>query len=87
MVPERPVWNRWCSVITDPMATNTREESKQAKTPLASELSALLNRYSRENKSGTPDFILAEYLIACLKAYEKGVVRTAEWHGVGMSDD
>lgn len=31
-----------------------------------SELTSLLNRHCKENGSGTPDFILAEYLFGCL---------------------
>lgn len=46
-----------------------------------SELSALINRESREGKSDTPDFIIAEFLVSCLSAYEKTVVRTNEWYG------
>lgn len=34
------------------------------------ELAELLNKYSVENRSSTPDFVLAEYLTACLLAYE-----------------
>ena len=47
----------------------------------ATELEALINRYSQENASNTPDFILAEYLLACLAAWNRGVVRRAEWYG------
>lgn len=36
-------------------------------------LSSLINRYSLENGSNTPDFILAEYLVNCLKTYNKAV--------------
>jgi hypothetical protein len=45
------------------------------------ELTSLLNRYSKENASGTPDFILAGYFIACLKAYEVAVIRRDDWRG------
>ena len=31
----------------------------------------LLNRYSMENGSNTPDFMLADYLIDCLRALDK----------------
>ena len=33
------------------------------------ELSELINRNSMENASNTPDFILAEYLVNCLMAF------------------
>ena len=37
------------------------------------ELTALLNRYAVENESDTPDFILAEYLCSCLRAWNAAV--------------
>lgn len=45
------------------------------------ELAALLNKYSQENASGTPDFILAQYLGACLAAWNTGVQQRETWHG------
>lgn len=45
------------------------------------ELEALLNRHCQENASNTPDFILAEYLTACLHVWNGAVVRRAEWYG------
>ena len=44
------------------------------------ELSSLLNKHSKENGSNTPDFILAEYLDDCLKAYDKAVEHKDRWH-------
>ena len=40
---------------------------------LERELSALLNRHSAENESDTPDFILAEFLLGCLEAYNRSM--------------
>lgn len=37
------------------------------------ELIGLINRHSIENGSNTPDYVLAEYLVDCLKAYEEAV--------------
>ena len=45
------------------------------------ELASLLNKYSKEAGSNTPDFILAEYLLGCLDAFEKATKRTQQWHG------
>lgn len=45
------------------------------------ELADLLNKYSRENASNTPDFLLAEYLMDCLRAYERVVEQNRRWHG------
>ncbi len=44
-------------------------------TPFEQALSALLNSHSKEKPSNTRDFILAEYLNACLDAYNQAVVR------------
>lgn len=45
------------------------------------ELEALINTYSRENASNTPDFILAKYLKGCLKVFNKTVKARAKWYG------
>lgn len=45
------------------------------------DLAQLLNRYSHENVSNTPDFILAHYLVACLMAWNQGVARREVWYG------
>jgi len=45
------------------------------------ELTALLNRYSAENDSDTPDFILAAYLISCLNAFHSTVQSRRHWWG------
>lgn len=45
------------------------------------ELTALLNRFSAESISGTPDFILAEYLQDSIKAFNAAVVKRADWRG------
>jgi hypothetical protein len=44
------------------------------------ELEDLINRHSIESGSGTPDFILANYLIACLIAFEDAVRGREHWH-------
>jgi len=45
------------------------------------ELETLINRYSKENGSNTPDFILAEYLNDCIIHFNKAVMRRSEWYG------
>jgi len=37
------------------------------------ELQALLNKYSLENGSDTPDYVLAGYLMTCLNAFDGAV--------------
>lgn len=58
---------------TDPKCPSPgREEFSQ-------ELRRLINRYSREQGSDTPDFILADYLVACLDAYGAAVKARDKW--------
>lgn len=45
------------------------------------ELQNLINRYSKENGSNTPDYILAKYLTDCLDIFGKAVMRRSEFYG------
>ncbi|GAA2554607.1 hypothetical protein GCM10010423_64730 [Streptomyces levis] len=45
------------------------------------ELAALLNKYSAEEHSNTPDFILAQYLVTCLDAFTVASRNREEWYG------
>ena len=49
-------------------------------TQFKRELVSVINKCSRENHSNTPDFILAEYLMGCLEAFEFTVNARAEWY-------
>ena len=53
----------------------TEETNNPSDSGFREELETLINRYSRENKSNTPDFVLADYLVNCLNAYDRAV----EW--------
>ena len=44
-------------------------------------LSNLINCYSLENGSDTPDFILAQYLNDCLQSYNRAVKSRTKWYG------
>lgn len=44
------------------------------------QLEELINHYSLENESDTPDYILAAYMQDCLNAYDKAVNARREWH-------
>jgi len=48
-------------------------------------LAALLNRYSKENGSNTPDHVLAEYLLGCLDNFDRAVQARARWYGFMQS--
>ena len=45
------------------------------------ELETLINKYSMENDSNTPDYILAEYLSNCLKTFNTALQKRAHWYG------
>lgn len=63
----------------------TNGEEGDINTPLAKEICAAINRCSRENASNTPDFILAEYLMSCLEAFESASMRREDWYGRHLS--
>jgi hypothetical protein len=56
-------------------------ENQDQPTDFLNELQSLLNRYSRENISNTPDFILADYMRACLMAFDHATMQRDEWYG------
>jgi hypothetical protein len=45
------------------------------------ELEELLNRYSKEKDSNTPDYILAHYIKYSLIAFNQAVNLREEWYG------
>lgn len=58
-----------------------RPDLEQQPTEIERELAGVLNKYSAESVSGTPDFILARYLIDCLKSFNEAVSHRASWRG------
>jgi hypothetical protein len=49
------------------------------------DLEAVINKHSMENGSNTPDFILAEYLAACLEAFDLTSRKREAWYGKALS--
>jgi hypothetical protein len=54
-----------------------------SKTTFGKELERLVNIYCQENGSDTPDFILAQYILGCLDAFNGAVRSRDEWYGRG----
>jgi hypothetical protein len=52
---------------------------------LRQELASVLNRHCAENASNTPDFLLADYLVDCLHAYERASLTRERWYGKALS--
>lgn len=48
------------------------------------ELDALINRYSRENGSNTPDFILGRFLRQSLAAFDEATRARDGWYGIEL---
>ena len=44
-------------------------------------LTTLINQFSQEKGSDTPDFLLAEYLKKCLDNWNEIVVAREKWYG------
>ena len=44
------------------------------------DLENLINKHSMENGSDTPDFILTEYLINCLRILDDSVLMREKWY-------
>jgi len=53
---------------------------------LRRELTDLLNAHGADSRSGTPDFVLAEYLLNCLKSFDMAVIRRDSWQGQPAAD-
>lgn len=51
------------------------------------ELMELINKHSLENRSNTPDYILADYLGDCLAGYERAVQRRGAMQAVSAKYD
>lgn len=50
-------------------------------TSLENAICSTLNRACAENDSDTPDFILAQYLMGCLAAFNTAVQQRETFHG------
>lgn len=50
-------------------------------TNFEKELTQLLNKYSKENGSNTPDYLLAQYLEGCIINYNLVTQLRDDWYG------
>lgn len=50
------------------------------------DLESLINRHAIESGSDTPDFILAEYLLGCLAAWNTATTAREKWYGRAVDD-
>lgn len=54
-------------------------------TTFKKELEILINKYSLENSSDTPDYILADYLSGCLDLFNSTLAERKRWYNSTMS--
>ena len=57
------------------------EDGKVHGNDLEQALTSALNRFSAENASNTPDWVLAQFLLGCLAAWNQGVGQRETWYG------
>lgn len=53
---------------------------KPNRSKFRKDLEYIINIYSLENRSNTPDFILAEYMVSCLDAFDKAEEARSKWY-------
>jgi hypothetical protein len=66
------------TTIPDVKPVESKVEEKS--TTFTHELKLLIKKYTLENGSDTPDYILAKYLANCLKAFDGAVKARTEWY-------
>lgn len=67
--------------LTAPPSAITPSQEHDRREEFRRELAGLLNRYSQENSRDTPDWILADYLIGCLNAWNNASRMRDKWWG------
>jgi len=63
------------------MQEQTAQQQEDKRATVVREFASVINRNSLENDSNTPDFILAQYLVDCLMAWNRTINVRAGWYG------
>lgn len=69
------------SAFRESSRTYRNTESLRNSVSFTEELTQVINRYSEENNSNTPDFILAEYMRNALDSFNIAVQAREKWYG------
>lgn len=64
-----------------------KKESNIDDEDLKRQLSKIMNIHGIDTECSTPDYILAEYLIDCLKSYKKLDDANRTWHGLSIESE
>lgn len=71
-----------CRELAEKMFEDNPLPQEDAEQPTFKQmLTKLINSYSKENGSNTPDFILADYIEGCLTAFDAAVSNRTAWYG------
>lgn len=68
--------------VVDSVVEKYNMEKMEQPESFEKKLENLINEYSKENGSDTPDFLLAEYLSDCLYNYNKTIRARDKWFGI-----
>ena len=68
----------------DSFGVTNSEQAAYNRKKFSEKLGDLVNTFSIENKSNTPDFILAEFMVYCLAAFEAASLRREAWFGISL---
>jgi len=74
--PRRAGFEHEPESLPDPLPDNIHPSP----TNLVQSIEHALNTHSAENGSNTSDFVLADFLLGCLKAFDNAVIRRDQWY-------
>lgn len=57
----------------------------EARAGLVTDIAIAINRYSLENESNTPDFILAEHMVRAMEAFNATSRERERWYGKSLT--
>jgi hypothetical protein len=79
----RPTIDELEKLLADPnaVAVEITPAGEVVAKGLRHEIERAVNSVSAENGSNTPDFILAEYLVSCLAAFDRATWARERWYG------
>jgi hypothetical protein len=75
----KEILHNWTGAVEDLL--EIKDDERPPVKTFEGELSSLINKYSKENGSNTPDFILAQYLNECLESFNKASRAREKWFG------
>lgn len=84
METSKPTVRELDAILASPEARHVEIQTDGSiKAPSFREaLESLINRYSRENESNTPDWILATFMHGCLMHFEGAVRERDKWYSI-----